>query len=221
MARLGYERYGAAGSDWGTSVAAALGAQDPEHVAGIHLVPPLAAPDPATLDDPATPSARRSRTASGPRGGLGLLDASTRPGRRRSATASSTRRSRCARGSWRSCGRGRTTTATEDALDARRPARRRDALLAARDRRLVGAAVLGEHRQRRATVHAASADVIDVPDGLLDLPARDPRPSRRWAERRFTDIRYWNELSRGGHFAAFEQPALFVDELRAFARLVR
>jgi hypothetical protein len=51
MARLGYERYGAQGSDWGTSISAAIGQQDPEHVAGIHLTPPLAPADPATLDD--------------------------------------------------------------------------------------------------------------------------------------------------------------------------
>jgi hypothetical protein len=38
---------------------------------------------------------------------------------------------------------------------------------------------------------------------------------------RFTNIRYWNELDRGGHFAAFEQPELFVRELRSFFRLVR
>ena len=32
---------------------------------------------------------------------------------------------------------------------------------------------------------------------------------------------YWNELDRGGHFAAFEQPELFVSEVRSFFRLVR
>jgi len=42
MARLGYARYGAQGTDWGTSVSASLGRQDREHVAGIHLMPPLA-----------------------------------------------------------------------------------------------------------------------------------------------------------------------------------
>jgi pimeloyl-ACP methyl ester carboxylesterase len=42
MARLGYSRYGAQGTDWGTSVSASLGQQDREHVAGIHLMPPLA-----------------------------------------------------------------------------------------------------------------------------------------------------------------------------------
>jgi epoxide hydrolase len=51
MARLGYERYGAQGTDWGTSVTASLAQQDGAHVAGIHLMPPLAPPDPATLDD--------------------------------------------------------------------------------------------------------------------------------------------------------------------------
>jgi hypothetical protein len=44
---------------------------------------------------------------------------------------------------------------------------------------------------------------------------------RWWAERRFPNIRYWNEPAQGGHFAAFEQPALFVDEVRSFFRLVR
>ena len=55
---------------------------------------------------------------------------------------------------------------------------------------------------------------------MLDLPKELQRPSRRWAEKRFLDIRYWNELDRGGHFAAFEQPKLFVDEVRSFFRLV-
>jgi len=35
------------------------------------------------------------------------------------------------------------------------------------------------------------------------------------------DIRYWSEPDRGGHFPALEQPALFVEEIRAFFRLVR
>jgi pimeloyl-ACP methyl ester carboxylesterase len=53
------------------------------------------------------------------------------------------------------------------------------------------------------------------------FPHELQRPSRRWAEQRFRDIRYWSEPDHGGHFAALEQPALFVDELRGFFRLVR
>jgi hypothetical protein len=60
-----------------------------------------------------------------------------------------------------------------------------------------------------------------VPTGGSIFPKELQRPSRRWAEQRFADIRYWNEPGRGGHFAAFEQPDLFVDEVRAFFSLVR
>lgn len=38
---------------------------------------------------------------------------------------------------------------------------------------------------------------------------------------RLLDIRYWSEPDRGGHLAAFEQPALFVDEVRACFRALR
>jgi hypothetical protein len=68
---------------------------------------------------------------------------------------------------------------------------------------------------------AATSDTIAVPAGCSVFPKEVPRPSRRWAQRRFTNIVYWNEPARGGHFAAWEQPTLFVDELRGFFRLVR
>ena len=41
------------------------------------------------------------------------------------------------------------------------------------------------------------------------------------AAHQFSDIRFWNEPTKGGHFAAFEQPAQFVDDVRAFFRTVR
>jgi len=46
------------------------------------------------------------------------------------------------------------------------------------------------------------------------------RISRRWAEKRFTNLVHFNELKHGGHFAALEQPVLFTEEVRAsFATL--
>ena len=45
--------------------------------------------------------------------------------------------------------------------------------------------------------------------------------SERWARTRFTDLRHFNTLDRGGHFAAWEQPDTFVDEVRTFFRTVR
>jgi epoxide hydrolase len=54
------------------------------------------------------------------------------------------------------------------------------------------------------------------------FPYELQRPSRRWAEQRFGNIGYWNEPERGGgHFAAFEQPALYVGEATTFFALVR
>ena len=64
--------------------------------------------------------------------------------------------------------------------------------------------------------------------GAVQLPAAGsafpkeilPAP-RSWAERRLKTIVYWNACERGGHFAAWEQPALFVAELRKAFALMR
>jgi hypothetical protein len=70
-------------------------------------------------------------------------------------------------------------------------------------------------------ISGAVTDTVSVPVGCSVFPKELQRPSRRWAERRFTDIRYWNEPDRGGHFAALEQPELFVHELRKSFQAMR
>ena len=57
--------------------------------------------------------------------------------------------------------------------------------------------------------------------GASIFPREIFRASRRWAEKRFDKIIHWNELDKGGHFAAFEQPATFVREVRECFRLMR
>ena len=47
------------------------------------------------------------------------------------------------------------------------------------------------------------------------------QPIRAWAERDNTNIIHWSEFDRGGHFAAMEEPHLFVQDVRDFFRLVR
>jgi epoxide hydrolase len=76
-------------------------------------------------------------------------------------------------------------------------------------------------RQVSERLNLPNVDVVNVPTGGSIFPKENPRPSRRWAAKRYTDILYWNELEVGGHFAAFEQPELFVNEVRSFFRLVR
>jgi len=41
-------------------------------------------------------------------------------------------------------------------------------------------------------------------------------PPREWSERVLSDLRRWNELASGGHFAAFEEPGIYVEDLTAF-----
>lgn len=76
-------------------------------------------------------------------------------------------------------------------------------------------------RQVNQWISGQAGATVDVPAGCSIFPRELQRPSRRWAARRFTGIRYWNEPPRGGHFAAFEQPRQFVTEVRSFFRLVR
>jgi epoxide hydrolase len=69
--------------------------------------------------------------------------------------------------------------------------------------------------------------LIQGPEHEIALPAACsifpkeivPTP-REWAAQRYTNIVYWNYLDSGGHFAAFEQPGLFVQELRAAFRAI-
>ncbi len=222
MARLGYDRYGAQGSDWGTSVSASLGQHDPSHVVGIHLTPPLAPPDPATFDD----LTERERTA------LASLERSaewdsgysheqaTRPQTIGYALVDSPA-ALCAWiiekfWAWTDCdGRLENVLTRDELLD--------NLMLYWLPRTGASSARLywESIRQVNQWIAGTTVDTIAVPMGGSIFPKELQRPSRRWAEKRFLDIRYWNEPDRGGHFAAFEQPQLFVDEVRAFFRLVR
>ena len=61
----------------------------------------------------------------------------------------------------------------------------------------------------------------DLPVACSIFPGEITRPIRKWAERKYPNLIHWHELPRGGHFAAFEQPELFVDELRDAFRSIR
>lgn len=56
---------------------------------------------------------------------------------------------------------------------------------------------------------------MPTPTGISMFPGEQIQLSRRWAESRFVKLVHFNELKRGGHFAAMEQPEAFVAEVRA------
>jgi pimeloyl-ACP methyl ester carboxylesterase len=70
----------------------------------------------------------------------------------------------------------------------------------------------------------ASADPeaapVEIPVAFTRFPRDIGGPSRRWAQQRFHQIVSWREANRGGHFAAFEQPSSFIDELRTGLRAI-
>jgi epoxide hydrolase len=220
--RLGYRRYGAQGSDWGTSITTLLAQQHPEQLAGIHLTPPLAPPDPATFGD----LTDRERAA------IATLDhaeqwesgysreQATRPQTIGYALVDSPA-ALCAWivekfWSWTDCdGHPENVLTRDELLD--------NVMLywlpgtGASSARLYWESIRRVNEWISGSIH----DTVAVPTGCSIFPKELQRPSRRWAEKRFVDIQYWNEPDRGGHFAAFEQPGLFVDEVRSFFRLVR
>ena len=62
---------------------------------------------------------------------------------------------------------------------------------------------------------------LDIPAGASVYPKEIFRSSRRWAEQVWSHIIHWNEMEKGGHFAAWEQPELFVGEVRTCFGQVR
>jgi pimeloyl-ACP methyl ester carboxylesterase len=68
---------------------------------------------------------------------------------------------------------------------------------------------------------AKNAGIIEMPVGCSIFPREIVPAPRSWAERVYPDLIHWNELDRGGHFAAFEEPALFAQELRDCFRSLR
>ena len=59
-----------------------------------------------------------------------------------------------------------------------------------------------------------STQKLDIPVAVSVFPGELYRPLKVWGERAYSKLFYWNEVARGGHFAAFEQPEIFVTELR-------
>ena len=215
MTRLGYARFIAQGHDWGTSVSTAIAQQHPDRVIGLHLVPPLAAPDPAGFDD-LTDAERRSLADLERAGAVEdgySLEQSTRPQTIGYGLADSPA-GQCAWiiekfWAWTDC-----DGHPENALS-------RDELLDNVSLYWFTNSSASSARLYWESFNRPSRDRVEVPVGCSIFPKEIFRSSRRWAQRRFSDLRYWNELEKGGHFAAFEQPELYVDELRSFFRLVR
>jgi epoxide hydrolase len=216
MTRLGYAHYGAQGGDWGSGVTQQLGARHPHHLAGIHINMVTVAPDPDTMHD-LTEQERDALAAmkhyrdwdSGY-----SKEQSTRPQTVGYSLVDSPA-GLCGWivekfWAWTDCDGDPANVLTRDQM--------LDNVM------LYWLPATGASSARlywESFGKLRTGGQVQVPVGCSVFPKEIFRASRRWAEKAFPDLRYWNEPARGGHFAAFEQPAIFVDEVRAAFRAFR
>lgn len=215
MAELGYARYGAQGGDWGAFVSAAIGTVDPEHVVGIHTTLPRA-PEVPGAPVTAKEEAALARLADFRARGAGYSAIqSTRP----QTIGYGLVDSPAAQLTW-IVDKFWAWVDHDGDLES---VIARDVLL---DNVtlywLTGTGASSARIYWESFPRHLGADPVPVPTGVSAFPKEFALIPRSWAQRRFTDIRYWNDdHERGGHFASLEVPEVFVAELRTFFRLVR
>lgn len=216
MDRLGYKRYAAQGGDWGSAITSALGAQDPEHCLGIHIT--LAMASRPNVEGQPTPEEARAlqgiahyadwdsgyskQQSTRPQTlGYGLTDSP-------SGQAAWILEKFWA---WTDCdGHPENIFNRDELLD--------NVMLywvtatAASSARLYWESFSPKRRP---------ISKITVPTGVAVFPKEIVTPVRKWMEANYSNIRHWSEMPKGGHFAAFEQPELFVREVREFFGTLR
>jgi pimeloyl-ACP methyl ester carboxylesterase len=210
MTRLGYPRFGAQGGDWGSLVTMHLGLRHPGQVIGIHLnmVPTMPAQDAAGDDLTDRERTALAQRAAHLRHGAGYAAIqSTRPqtigyGLVDSPAALAAWITEAFQGWVDHDGDLASVISRDDLLD--------NIMLYWLPGTGASAARIYWESYRRARLAP-----VTVPAGCTISAREIYRPSRRWAEPTFPDLRYWNELTEGGHFAAFERPEAFTAEVRA------
>jgi pimeloyl-ACP methyl ester carboxylesterase len=215
MRRLGYERYLAQGGDWGAIVTTAIGIRDPEHCMGIHLNMPIAPPDPDTMND----LTEREQAALASMQHYSDWDSgyskqqSTRP----QTVGYGLVDSPAGLAAWIL----EKFWSWTDRAGHPEDAYTRDELLDNVMLFWLPGTGASSARLYWESFNAPPMDPVQVPVGCSIYPNEIFRASRRWAEKRFGSLLHWNELDKGGHFAAFEQPEIFVDEVRTCFRSLR
>jgi microsomal epoxide hydrolase len=220
MAGLGYRRYGTQGGDWGASVTARIACLHPERVVGVHLnFLPLSrdtggirhpdAAEQAYVADVAEWLRERAAYAAiqGTRPqtlAYALMDS---PAGLAAWIAEKFQ-------AWSDCG-----GEVERAIDL-------DRLLANICLYWFSGSIASSFWPYYARAHGAAWPVpeepgVRVPMGYAEFPREILKPPRSIAVRTFRDIRRWQRMPRGGHFAAMEQPDLLAFEIKEFFRPLR
>lgn len=217
MLGLGYHKYFAQGGDWGAGVTSAIGSQNVGNCVGIHVNMPAAWPtqqsrtNPTDKDTAAFKGARFYRDWDS---GYSKLQ-STRP----QTIGYSLTDSPVAQAAWIL----EKFYAWTDCNGHPENALSRDELL---DNIMLywltgtGASSARLYWESFGQVIKGEENEIRLPTGCSIFPKEIVPTPREWAAQRYKNIVYWQYLSEGGHFAAFEKPALFIDEIRSCFRTI-
>jgi pimeloyl-ACP methyl ester carboxylesterase len=215
MQRLGYDRYVAQGGDWGAVVTTAMGLNRPAGLAAIHLNMPLVRPrDPGSdLSEAEQRTLDRLQYYAKWDSGYAIQQ-SSRPQTLGYGLADSP----VGQAAWiyekfhawtDNDGTPESALSPDDMLD--------NIMVYWLTNTATSSARLYWESYRGAF----NAVELEIPVGCSIFPKDIYAAPRSWAERCMKNLIYWNELNCGGHFAAFEKPQLYVEELRKCFRIVR
>ena len=214
MARLGYDRYGAQGGDWGAAVTTQIGrnasVDGGNGCIAIHTNMPIAMPTPESIADPtAAEQAALEGLIYHQRWGMGYSEEqSTRPQTLGYGLVDSPVAQMAwiveKFWAWTDCDGHPENVLTRDEL--------LDNVM------LYWATASGASSARlywESFKNLADGGRVEVPTGVAAFPKEILRAPRRWCEPKY-NITHWTDMPRGGHFAAFEQPELFIDDVSTF-----
>ncbi len=215
MARLGYDRWVAQGGDWGSAVTTTIGVINPDPCAAIHVNMPLVYPGPDDMAD-LTPFEQSALAAlkhyQDKEAGYSKQQA-TRP----QTLGYGLTDSPVGQAAWiyekmwawtDNAGQPEDVLTHDEILD--------NIMLY-----WLPATGASSGRLYWESFGSFGSVPLAIPTGVSMFPKELFRASRRWADKHMSNIIHWNQLEKGGHFAAWEQPETFVSEVRTCFAKVR
>ena len=211
---LGYDRFGAQGGDWGSAITTAIGGRHPKHCIGIHLNMVMRGKRPKDREPNEEEQAALKAAAHYAEGDSGY---STQQGTRPQTLGYGLTDSPAGQLAWifeKFWAWTDNDGHPEDALS-------RDEMLDNVMFYWVTNSATSSARLYWESFRSSRPAPVSVPTGVACFPYEIIPPVRAWSEGIYSDIRRWTKMPKGGHFAAFEQPELFVEDVRSFFAEIR
>ena len=231
MRRLGYATYVGQGGDWGSPVSAAMARQAPTGLLGIHInLPAIVPPEVATVLAAGGPVP--AGLSEKERAAFEALNASAKKGNRSYAAMMGTRPqtigyaindSPAGLAAWMLGHPGflHWTYNSDDPEKSPDEVLDEITLYWLTESATSAARLYWEWSGRSPALSGPANTEIALPVAITVFPREIYRAPETWARRAYRNLIYFHEVDKGGHFAAWEQPQLFAEELRAAFKPLR